>query len=253
MWRVDTSMAKELDSGRVLCEQCGNDYKKIGSHWSHPKTDCSHPEISDYKMELLTGMLMGDGCIGRQSKNPYFQALMIAEEFLEWLDNELGWLSTGTHLHTTAEESAKDNRDRNFGPNAKAENYHNIYRLLSRTHPDLSELSDWYATGKKVFPDDIELTPNVLKMWYVGDGHYADKGTSNHISIAMSNEIDRRNNIEQLFENIGFEVGNWRIAERNNGSKRCSLRFHADESQQLFDYMGNPPDGFAYKWPESYR
>jgi len=243
-------MARELDNGNVLCEQCGDEYKQIGNHWSASK-DCSHTEISAYKMELLTGMLMGDGNISTCNKNPLFRTKMITKPFLEWLDSELGWLSTGVRLEKTAEESAKRNRESGFRPDAKAENYSDIYKLQSRGHPDLQELADWYATGEKVFPDDIELTPTVLKMWYIGDGCYDNCGAANYIKIGMANEIDRRDNIEQLFEKVGFEISNWNINERNDGSKNCEAQFTTSESQRLFEYMGEPPAGFEYKWPES--
>jgi len=244
-------MAKELDNGKVLCEQCGNEYKRVGSHWSRGSS-CSHPEISAYKMELLTGMLMGDGTVGRQeNKNPWFQTEMITKPFLEWLDSELGWLSTGVRLSKTAAGCAKQIRDRGFRPDAKAENYSNVYRLQCRHHPDLQPLANWYATGEKVFPDDIELTPTVLKMWYIGDGCYDNCGAANYIKIGMANEIDRRDNIEQLFEKVGFEISNWNINERNDGSKNCEAQFTTSESQRLFEYMGEPPAGFEYKWPES--
>jgi len=200
-------------------------------------------------MELLTGMLMGDGSINRSSKNSWFQTEMITKPFLEWLDSELGWLSTGVRLKHTASEGAKKCRDSGFSPNAKAENYSDVYRLRSRCHPDLQPLADWYASGKKVFPNDIELTPTVLKMWYVSDGYYDNHGAAKRITIGMSNEVDRRDNIEQLFENVGFEISNWNISERKDGSKRCNAQFTKDESQRLFEYMGESPAGFEYKWP----
>jgi len=246
-------MARELDNGNVLCEQCGNDYSRIGSHWSQVST-CSHPEISAYKMELLTGMLMGDGYISRrENKNTYFTTAMITKPFLEWLDGELDWLSTGVRLEYTAEENAKRSRDSGFSPDAKAENYSDVYRLQSRGNPNLQPLADWYSSGKKVFPENIELTPTVLKMWYVSDGSHDNRKSHNRIEIAMNNEIDRRDNIEQLFEHVGFEISNWSIREitsgKYEGSKICEAQFTVDESQRLFEYMGEPPAGFEYKWP----
>jgi len=246
-------MTIELDNGNVLCEQCGNDYEAIGQHWSM-SADCSHPDISDYKMELLTGMLMGDGCINRCNKNPFFRTNMIAKPFLEWLDDEFGWLSTGVRLDRTAEEGAKQCRDSGFSPDANVNNYSDVYRLHSRSHPDLQSLADWYVTGKKVFPEDIELTPTVLKMWYVSDGSYDNTDSNNYIKIGMSNEIDRRDNIEQLFENVGFEISNWNISVRKrDGSERCEAQFTVEESRRLHEYMGEPPDGFEYKWPETFK
>jgi hypothetical protein len=129
-----------------------------------------------------------------------------------------------------------------------------MYRWRSRNLPELHQYADWYSSGEKVWPADIDLTPTTLKHWYCGDGTYDNHNTSNHIKIAMSNEVDNTDKVEQLFENAGLPApSNWDINKRPPGGRICNARFTVDQSYELWEYMGEPLPDFAYKWPESYR
>jgi hypothetical protein len=45
------------------------------------------------------------------------------------------------------------------------------YRFFTRQHKDLSELyKSFYKNGLKVIPDDLELNPIILAIWYMDDG-----------------------------------------------------------------------------------
>jgi hypothetical protein len=112
-------------------------------------------------------------------------------------------------------------------------------------HPDLDQFSNWYSSGKKVWPPDLKLTPTVLKHWYCGDGNLAVDDTHRFIQISVVNERNNRKKIEHMFDRVGFEVSNWNI-----GEDRCSIQFSKDESDRMFDYMGQSLPGFGYKWPK---
>jgi hypothetical protein len=245
-------MAKKLNDKNILCEQCGNKYKRIGQHWSMGK-GCEHSNISQYKKDILTGILMGDGTIGNKDKtNQYIKAAMISPNYLEYVDNKLGWLSTGVKFHISSEEIAKKDSKRGFNTNAKAENYSDQYVLTTRSHPFITSLTDWYSTGEKVWPDDIELTPTVLKHWYIGDGYYDNNGSNNYISIAMANEIENMDKVFNYFSSVGLpEPYDYFISSRKNGSNRCHVEWTVEGSQKLFQYMGEPLPDFEYKWPEN--
>jgi len=193
---------------------------------------------------------MGDGCIHTGSKNPYLLVKMISPNYLEYVADKFGVLGSDVSLKHTEAESARRNRDSGFSPNAKAENYSDKYKWQSICHPELQEFADWYSSGEKVWPDDIELTPTVLKHWYCGDGYWNNSGTNNRIKIAMANEIDNTDKVDQMFRNIGLPVpSNYAISERNNGSKKCDAEFTVEQSKELWEYMGEPLPDFEYKWP----
>lgn len=142
-------------------------------HWYHGK--CPYPEIGSESKDMLVGLLMGDGSIPTREANSVFHLPMINRRFLRWFDDQMEVLTTGVSLKKTATELASNNRETGFSSNAKQEDYHDIYTVWSRTHPLFNQLREWYESGQKRFPADLELTPTVTKFWYLCDG-YLDVG-----------------------------------------------------------------------------
>jgi len=198
---------------------------------------------------------MGDGSVDRgKRKNPRLIANMTSQNYLEHIDEMFEMLGKGVSLTTTAEESVNNVRNSGFRPTAKVEDYHDLYRWRSMRHPELQEFAEWYSTGEKVWPEDIELTPTVLKHWYCGDGHWNNSGTSNHIEISMANEVENIDKVEKIFDNASLpSPSNYMTCKRNDGTKRCEARFSVEQSKELWEYMGEPLPDFEYKWPEQYR
>lgn len=210
----------------TLCPECDEDYTNLGMHWHHAPDH--RPEISDKQHEIITGVLMSDGSLERSSKNPTLSFGMTCEEYLQYLDMSFGVLSTGV----TEREMDDDN-------------WEILYWLSTRRHPDLSRYEEWYESGKKVWPSDIELTPTVLKHLYAGDGSWSNKNGSNHIRIAMLNEVDNREKVDRMFERVGLPAPmNYSISDTH-----CTAIWSVEQSQELWDYMGEPLPGFEYKWP----
>lgn len=221
-----------------ICPTCGNEYKNLSMHWNQ-FSSCNFPKLTDNQKDIVTGVLMGDGCVSRPGKNPLLSVVMINKDYLDHLDNVLGVYGKGVIKKMSASESAESNRNSGFRPNAKSENYSSIYSLNTRTSPEFEEFKNWYNTGEKVFPNTLKLNETIIKHWYVCDGTYANYGGKDRIEIAASNEIDRFDNIIRMFDNIGFEA-------RTSGK---TIYFSNSESKMLFNYMGKALPGFEYKWP----
>jgi len=236
----------------VRCPECGNNYEAMGIHWNSSPTH--RPNISKYQKEVITGLLMGDGSINRSHKTPFLEVNMTSKNYLKYLDDIFGILSTGVKYRISAKNMAKKDRERGFNSEAKEENYSDQYRLKTRSHPELQQFANWYSTGEKVWPADIELTPTVLKHWYCGDGTWESRGTSNCISFAVANEIDNTDKIDKLFTNVGMpSPSNYNKSKRNDGTFKCNAVFTVNGSHDLWEYMGEPLPDFHYKWPEQYR
>lgn len=232
----------------VECPECGESYQKIGLHWYGSPSH--RPELTQRQIEVTTGLLMGDGWININSKNMFLCADMISPNYLEYLDNLFGIISNGVRLKDTAYESAEKARKSGFRPDAKEENYSNKYSWRTKAHPKFNEFREWYSTGEKVWPEDIKLTPTVLKHWYVGDGNYDNHESCERIKIAMSNEIENTEKVSNYFQSSGLPKPT-NFTEFDNGfGKSCVAQWTTEDSHKLWDYMGKPLPDFEYKWPE---
>jgi hypothetical protein len=235
----------------VECPECGDEYTNLGQHW---RWNPSHrSELTQKQLEITIGSLMGDGCIISSHKSCYLKIGMISPNYLEYLNHIFGCLGNGVTLRNTAAESAKNARDSGFSPNAKEKNCSDFYVWRTKSHPKFNGFRDWYSTGEKVWPENIELTPTVLKHWYVGDGNYSNKLGQKYIRISMANEVENTEKVSQYFVDAGLpKPSNYDIQE-NNYSGKCNAEWAVEGSQKLFDYMGEPLPDFEYKWPEEYR
>lgn len=233
------------------CPVCHKEFESLGHHWRWNKEH--RPEIIDHQMEVAKGLLMGDGCLtGRQNQNhtssgqnPSLVVRMITPEYLRHLDGIFGHLSRGVILEDTGEENARNLKE---GLGVEYEDCKDIYRWYTCSHPDFLPLSAWYDSGKKVWPEYVNLTPTVLKHWYAGDGSLADGGA---ITIAMSNEEGNESKIESYFTSAGLPApNNWQTHERSGERSGVTHRavWNVSEAKELLEYMGCPPPGFEYKW-----
>lgn len=221
-----------------MCPECGQRFDNVGLHWRwNPE---HRPSITNRQNQIITGVLMGDGTLYRGNKTPYLRIKMITEEYLEYLSGIFGVLTTGVELEKTANESAQSVLDSGFYETVNIENYNNIYEMRVRCHPEFEEYESWYDSGEKVWPNNLELTPTVLKHWYCCDGTYVN----NHIEIGMSNEVDNINKVSNYFKRVGLP----KPSNYNTSNGTCIAEFSVDNSHYLLDYMGESLPGFEYKW-----
>lgn len=208
------------DKSTVECYSCGTEYINIGRHWSDGA--CDHPPISNRQHEIITGLLLGDGYINRDDANPRLIVETVCEPFMQWIDAELGILTTGVR-----EQNRKTLSDSS------------VYRVLSRRHPGLNEYADWYSSGKKELPTDIELTQLTGNVWYCCDGHLESYGQNHGITLAAGKKISQRELVLQLLADKG-------IHPRFDGH---GLRFNVAEAAKFLEWIGDPLPGFEHKWP----
>ncbi len=219
------------------CHVCGNSFTYLGNHWKG-ENKCSYPNLTDRQYQITTGLLLGDANCSRSGTNPHIDVKNTNRKFLEWVNEEYGIISNGISLSRTAEDSARSLQN-TISPNTVAEGCNDVYRLTTRSHPEFEEFREWYETGEKRFPEDLILTPLIVKVWYVCDGSlWMNEGCTGRVSISSVNESDRCEFLIQLFENKGF-------SPTYTGDH---IFFGTDESFDILHWMGEPIPGFEYKW-----
>lgn len=231
----------------VTCNQCGDEFDYIGNHWR--LSSCEYPTVTEHQKEVVKGLMMGDGCLDRCSKNPRLSVTSISQNYLKYLNDVFGNLSCGYSVAKTPEESAKISADSGFS-DGNVENHSTIYKWTSRTLPCLKEF-DWYTgeDGKKVWPEDLSLTPTTLKHWFCGDGTWNNNGYRSYLSIAMNNERGNTEKVSKYFERVGLPTPS-NYAKVEDG---CIAQFTQPDSKELWQYMGEPLPDFEYKWPERFQ
>jgi hypothetical protein len=222
-----------------MCHECGNEYKDPSQHWA--LGDCTYPKIRQWAKDALIGMLMGDGYLCQRDKQKsYIQICMTSPSFLEWFDNQMGWLTTGVKLRNTAAEQAEKHRKSGFNSDAIEENYQDNYEIQTRSHPWFENLKNWYTDDGKQFPESLKLNPVKTKFWYISDGglQWRDYMDVPRMRFAVRSQKDRGRYFERLFEEIGF----------NASMHNTQVAITTSQTQDLLDWMGEPIPGFEYKW-----
>lgn len=244
-------MVSESSDGKVICGQCGEKYSEIGTHWSK-SSNCEYEGICELKMEMVVGLMMGDGCVGgKENKNQRVKVDWSSKRQCLWLDDCMGWLSTGVSHVRTPEESARNMEVSGLNGekySANTDNFSDMYEVYTRRHPNFSVFMDWYNSGEKVWPENIDLTPTTLLFWYVSDGDYNVYGTNNYISIAMKNEKNNTEKVCNYFSSADLPQPSF-----NRGGERP--QWSVKDTNILLDYMkkspfysGGGPPGFEYKF-----
>lgn len=223
------------------CHECGDNFSRIGSHWR--RGSCKYPKISSKQHEIITGVLMGDGSINRYGKNPRLQVNMINKKYLEYVDSKFPLIGAGVSLKRKAKDNAELSRQTGFTSTVNEENYNDQHNWQTLCIPELKQYSNWYNSGEKVWPEDIQLTSTVLKHLYCNDGSLEKDGKFFRIKITMCNEINNKEKINKLFENMNLQR-----PEYWNSNK--DARWNKESSKDLLNYMGEPLPGFEYKWPD---
>ena len=204
-----------IDTRDRTCEQCGSAYQSLSQHWAKAR-DCDYRSLSDHQHETVRGLLLGDGSLGGHV-SPNLRVESVRRAHIEWLHNELGWLSRGVSRYQ------KDGAS--------------VYRLQTMSHPDLGEYLSWRSAPPE---SGWRLTRQAARIWYACDGSLSvagrDGGTS-QISFAAMDER-KRHALEAALQRAGFAARSWR---RRVGLPTAAVH-------KWLEWVGEPTPGSEHKW-----
>ena len=136
----------------------------------------NHIKLSKEAIQFITGELLGDGSI-YHGKSKYgivsarYEHTNKHKEYLIWLSNKLNDYGL--------EQAGKIAKITGKAPNGKTTT---CYKYNSRSYVELKYLYiKWYPFGFKIVPRDIELSPIVMRQWYLGDGYIGRNRKSNNV------------------------------------------------------------------------
>ncbi|MFC6975834.1 hypothetical protein ACFQL1_15980 [Halomicroarcula sp. GCM10025709] len=230
-----------------VCPHCGGVFEQLANHWAQSAT-CVHPTLTQEQRELLKGLVMGDGSISnpkRGSGDSRMRVTSTNERWLRWLRAQFGPLATEPTLDQTGEELGRKARSNpSFDDSGGDWEYSDIYRMSVRSHPYLTMMRKrWYPDGEIRYPDDLHLTPLAAKAWYCSDGGISWTDSAVFAAFGTHNEADRPGFLCDLFREHGFTA---RYSEP-------LVRVSSTQTEDLLEWMGTAPAGFAYKWESQSR
>jgi hypothetical protein len=198
-----------------ICPECGGKYKRLGMHWTG---DCSAPDLTQKQKEIIIGLLMGDGHLEQTNRSSRICITMVSKNYLQYIKKRLSDYMKKVRPVKQTELTEKQ-----------------AYTLRTVACKEFNKFKNWYSTGEKVFPENIELTPTVLKHWYCGDGTW----NKERISIKINNEFENQSKLKSYF------------IDQNLPEPRFSsnkMYFKKEDSTEILDYIGDPLPDFKYKW-----
>lgn len=198
----------------------------------------NHVVLSPLALEFLEGELLGDGSLMFSShcKSARFSYSSKHYDYLVWLSKELqraGIQQSGTLYHHQHKAG------------------YTWWQYQSRHYRELAALKNrWYPDGKKAVPEDIKLTPLVVRQWYLGDG-----------SLCCS----RRQRAWIEFCTDGFSPAGVKLLADKMAALGFNVTFQAKKNRvrlsarsvyDFFDYIGPcPPEikhVYGYKWGKNH-
>jgi hypothetical protein len=118
--------------------------------------------LSEDEIQIIEGELLGDGNISLRCENsyPWYRHSSKHEAYLYWLQTQLTSLGWSEVTKTVHKQRLKNG------------NQVISYHLNSQVHPQLEVIRQKYydENNVKSIPSDLNLTPLVLKHWFIGDG-----------------------------------------------------------------------------------
>lgn len=187
--------------------------------------------------EMLEGELLGDGNLIKHGRGARYQHSNKYPFYIGWLFNKfmncgIGW------------------NEKVYSANTP---WGTVYMGRTWTYRDLVKLQErFYPNGKKIVPTDIELTPTILKHWYIGDGCFytRKRGNYHEKSITMATNGFTYDEVEFLTD----ELNKLGIKANLNHSQGYTIVVYKKSAiQKFFNYIGDCPEEikqiYGYKFP----
>ena len=258
-------IVRPLDRLRAIADQNREQAKFQKGLFDH-KHD-SLPNLTTTQLDILTGSLLGDGClvVHRNRKDVYAHFILgqcpLHQEYVNWFSDTLGEYSKTISPYYSDNKAIRKNGNTQT---VKCEKRLVQFRLRTINHPIFSEMErKWYARdadGKyllkkvgdrgrslriKTVPDDINLTSLTLAVWFCEDGHNNYKGRAAQIATQAFSQ----NALEMLSVNL---QRNFDLRPR---VRKGILFFYSDQYDRFIDIIRPHVvwDCFQYKIKHRHR
>lgn len=189
--------------------------------------------LSYQQEQVIIGLIVGDGNVGDEGRAVEFSHKSSNEDYIEWLIQSLG------NVGGNVQKRRKSGYGSEIIP-ARTISCTQIEELTSR----------FFENGKKIIPDDIELSPISLSVMYMDDGSLQRSEKQLDRCLLSLNDYDEASvdNLVKAFER------QLHIYPVKLFSKGWILRFNMKEAEKVFALVAPYVcESMQYKLPEAYR
>jgi hypothetical protein len=232
------------------------DFRKQG-HGIHAAT-----VLSNKQLELVLGSLLGDGSLQKINENTlrnshfYERHSLAQKQYLEWkrsillpISGEMRYSTTAARVKDKLTGKVTDDDTRTYqGCHFRTATTRQLGELEKKWY--LRDVAGDYILDDKgwrikIVPNDLILTPFMLFVWYMDDGHNDHAAYSRRISICSHSFSEKENCfLVSQIQSLGFP--------------HCSVKPDKDKFQIVFgakgyfDFMDfiksfTPPNDMLYK------
>lgn len=197
--------------------------------------------------DILDGHLIGDASVFTTGTDCKRNAVMVhTSKYREYLE----WIVANTQTFSTCNINENDVLDERTGK------YYHRCTIKTYSHPLLTERRcQWYPEGKKIVPENIELTPAMTLRWFMDDGSWHRQGLylcTNAYSLE-SNEIlavKLAKVIDGVVKIHKHSKDSYRLFIPK-GRAIASVASLGSNRLKFLDYVGEcPVSCFKHKWGE---
>lgn len=206
----------------------------------------------DKLLEVLDGVMLGDGDLRMNGRNAHFQMTKSGEEYLGYL-RHVGEVLRGIGAEVCS------GYPKSYQEVDKRSNPYTLCSLSTLTSPFLTtQFRRWYRydahNGKwtKVVPEDLGLTPISLAYWFMDDGTTSWFGKiGNRVALNMcSDSFSKPENIrlQELLETKGIHMGvcsnsygGWKLATTNISAVGKFLTLVGPYIMSCYEYKVKKP------------
>jgi len=163
-------------------------------------------KLNRIQEEIITGHMLGDGCIVKPFRNSVFKLRRSYNDFeyLDWTYNNFKNLSTNGIIISDNYNKIYKKMHKACAFQTMALNCLNKYR------------EKWYPNGIKIVPRDLKLTPLILAIWVADDGCIKKYSNSSLIEFATQSFIyEDVIFLKKMLENfVGEEFNIYKLNEK---------------------------------------
>jgi len=238
-----TQIAKNLNCSRYVIYNWLHSYnidRRCSEETSSYKNSCN---LSSYIKEFIIGEVLGDGSLlGKGKYTAYYQHGNKHREYIVWLED--------TFLKFGIEKIGKIRGNLHQCGNGSASM---VYSITTKTYRELKELRTWfYPKGKKIIPYNLELTPLIVRQWYLGDGSLK-KYNARPTAITLATQGFLKKDVENIIKKL-LELGVEAKKSKIKNKEQYGIYINRKSINKFFNYIGKCPKEiesiYGYKWPK---